>query len=143
VSLRFDRIRIRVIRAFGESWYTHTPKLTWYHLEAIDIKFQICAHAFLPFLWGTGAWIHSKTLHQYNAHKTINTINVIQLVRYHYTYAPRPILGNIGIPICLAQSIHPSQCHAYFCFVSRSCPIGINHVSKASTLLSPPIRHPP
>jgi len=107
--------------------YAHSQ--TWYHLEAIDITFHICAHAFLPFLWGTRAWIHSKTY--------INTMHIKQslqsmsykLVRYHYTYAPRPIQGNIGILIRLTQSIHPSWCYAYFCFVSRFCPIGYNSLN--------------
>jgi hypothetical protein len=47
---------------------------------------------------------------------------------------------SIGIPIHLAQSIHPSQCYACFCFVSRFCPIGINLVSEASTMF---LRHQP
>jgi hypothetical protein len=69
-----------------------------------------------------------------------HTINVIQPVQYHHTYAPRPILGNIVIPIRLAQSIHPSQCYACFCFISCFCLIGINLASEASIMF---LRHLP
>jgi hypothetical protein len=89
---------------------------------------------------------YKEYVHEYTPKLYINTMHTKQsvqsmsykLVQYYYTYAPCPIPGNIGIPIC--QSIHPSQCYACFCFVSRFCPMGINLVSEASTMF---LRHQP
>jgi hypothetical protein len=50
--------------------------------------------------------------------------------KYHYTYVPRPIPGNIGIPIHLAQPIiHHNAMHArYFIFISL--PPGYNPMTS-------------
>jgi hypothetical protein len=61
-----------------------------YHNRVIDIISRPCTHAFLPYLKGICAYIHSKTLHQYDSHITTNSFNVI-LWSYVYTKRSVPL----------------------------------------------------
>jgi hypothetical protein len=53
---------------------------------------QTCTHAFLSYLRGIRAYIHSKPLHQYDSNNTTNSFNVILRSRIHTWHSGH--LGN-------------------------------------------------